>query len=103
MKDDIVIRARQQPWSNAVELLVMTEDQRFIGKPVELEEHSNEAMIIDPTARITKQQAQVLIDDLWAAGLRPTEGAGSAGQLAATERHLEDMRKLVFKPQPPTN
>lgn len=37
--------------------------------------------------------AQVLMDDLWACGIRPTEGAGSAGALAATQRHLEDTKK----------
>jgi hypothetical protein len=42
-------------------------------------------------------EAQGLMDALWDAGLRPTEGSGSAGALAATQRHLEDMRVLVFQ------
>jgi len=41
--------------------------------------------------------AQELMDDLWRCGIRPTDGAGTAGSMAATERHLEDMRKLVFE------
>lgn len=41
-------------------------------------------------------QAQELMDDLWRCGVRPTEGAGTAGSMAATQRHLEDMRELVF-------
>jgi hypothetical protein len=41
--------------------------------------------------------AQDLIDRLWSAGLRPTEGSGSAGALAATERHLKDLQRLVFE------
>jgi hypothetical protein len=45
-------------------------------------------------------QAQELIDKLWQAGYRPTEGKGSAGALVATERHLEDMRRLVFETPP---
>ena len=36
------------------------------------------------------------MDDLWAAGLRPTEGQGSAGALAARQQHLTDMRTLAF-------
>lgn len=41
--------------------------------------------------------AQVLMDDLWNCGIRPTEGAGTAGAMGATQRHLEDMRTLVFR------
>jgi hypothetical protein len=37
------------------------------------------------------------MDQLWQCGLRPSEGTGSAGSLAATQRHLEDMRALVFQ------
>lgn len=42
------------------------------------------------------EQAQKLIDDLWDCGLRPSEGSGSAGALAATQRHLEDLRAIVM-------
>lgn len=49
-----------------------------------------------PSVILSIQGAQTLMDDLWQAGLRPTEGAGSAGSMAATQRHLDDMRRLVF-------
>ena len=52
---------------------------------------------VEPMLRLGIQQAQQLTDELWQCGLRPTEGAGSAGAMAATQRHLEDMRTLVFK------
>lgn len=51
---------------------------------------------VPPFANISKALAQKLMDELWICGLRPSEGTGSAGSLAATERHLEDMRKLAF-------
>ena len=51
---------------------------------------------VDPAVRLRVEEAQQLMDELWRAGVRPTEGAGSAGQMAATEKHLEDMRRLVF-------
>lgn len=41
------------------------------------------------------EQAQQLMDSLWAAGFRPVDGHGSTGQLAATQMHLQDMRALV--------
>lgn len=45
---------------------------------------------------IDKTAAQGLMDSLWECGIRPTEGQGSAGQLAAQALHLKDMRDLAF-------
>jgi len=47
-------------------------------------------------ARIDKEQAQVLMDDLWNCGLRPSEGSGSAGAMMAVQKHLADMKKILF-------
>ena len=49
-----------------------------------------------PALVLQSREGQQLIDALWSCGLRPTEGAGSAGSLAATERHLADMRTIAF-------
>jgi hypothetical protein len=49
-----------------------------------------------PLFSLEPTEAQALMDQLWQCGLRPSEGSGSAGSLAATERHLEDMRKLAL-------
>ena len=55
---------------------------------------------IRPFLSLTDKETQTLMDELWRAGFRPREGpregTGSAGLLAATEKHLQDMRKLVF-------
>ena len=45
---------------------------------------------------LSPEEAQQFMDELWRVGIRPTEGAGSVGQMAATTRHLEDMRALTF-------
>ncbi len=52
-----------------------------------------------PTLQLSSRsnEAQALMDRLWSCGLRPTEGNGSAGALAATERHLADLKALVEK------
>jgi len=55
---------------------------------------------VEPVFSLKDEQAQNLMDELWRVGLRPSEGSGSAGSLAATERHLADMRHLVFKTKP---
>ncbi len=50
-----------------------------------------------PAMILSVQSAQNLMDELWHAGLRPSEGSGSAGSLAATQRHLGDMRAIAAK------
>jgi hypothetical protein len=52
----------------------------------------------EPTFNLRPEEAQALMDSLWDAGLRPSEGSGSAGAMAATQKHLEDMRTLIFNP-----
>lgn len=53
--------------------------------------------VVPPVAfQLSDIQTQELMDNLWSAGFRPTEGSGSAGALAATERHLRDLQRLVF-------
>ncbi len=67
-----------------------------VPKPLEFEELP-ESMDVAPLLQMSITDCQVLIDSLWDAGLRPSEGTGSAGSLAATQGHLNDMRKIVFK------
>lgn len=72
------------------------------AQPLEFRElkAEDEGAEMQPAFAMRGEQAQQFMDELWRAGFRPTEGSGSAGSLAATERHLADMRALVFKQQP---
>lgn len=102
------IRAHAAPWNQAIELLircgkmtgVMSGMEMFNGELNPQSAIRFEELDIgrapEPSLSISMTDAQTLMDDLWQAGLRPTEGTGSAGSLAATERHLQDMRRLVF-------
>jgi hypothetical protein len=67
-----------------------------MAMPLKMKEHK-ELEPIRAFVSISKQEAQVLMDDLWDCGLRPSEGSGSAGALLATQNHLSDMKKIVFK------
>ena len=87
------IRAHASPWNNGVELLVFDDEVVATGFTTEKRARFSQA---DPTMKIKMEQAQTLMDDLWTAGLRPTDGAGSAGSLRATENHLKDMQKIAF-------
>lgn len=110
------LRAQAAPWNRGVELLIGCgcKTARFQGEPesvmhssgwTELQPADGSSLAFieypegakrPPSLELTMQAAQTLMDDLWQAGLRPTEGTGSAGSLAATERHLQDMQRLVF-------
>jgi hypothetical protein len=50
-----------------------------------------------PLLSLMLPDAQALMDELWQAGVRPANGEGSTGQLAATETHLKDMRAIAFE------
>ena len=88
------VRLRRADWYNGAEIAVVSGDSIAVDVTMEKIE---EGMMLGPVLRIDDTAAQVLMDDLWQAGFRPTEGSGSAGSLRATERHLEDMRKIVGK------
>ena len=77
-------------------------EQCYLAQPITMEKMKEEddGLKHFPTFTMEMEVAQGLMDDLWRAGLRPTEGTGSAGSLAATQKHLEDMRTLVFKKTP---
>lgn len=49
-----------------------------------------------PTVIITPESAQELMNQLWELNIRPAQAKGSVGQLDAVNKHLEDMRRLVF-------
>lgn len=96
MSTNLQIRAQSAPWRNGIELYIGDPDGKTKVSNIILE-RTEDAVISTPSFTLTIQQAQVLMDDLWHSGIRPTEGSGSAGALKATQSHLDDMRKIAFK------
>lgn len=94
----VEVMARREDWSNGISIYMR---QCTVGlgmavaAPVTFVKHEPGGQVA-PMLRIGIQQAQQLMDELWQCGLRPTEGTGSAGSLAATERHLADMRVIAL-------
>lgn len=94
------IRAYRDLAYNAVGLYVLkdtAEGQRLRLEATSFQIVKDFARHVEPTLWLRDQEAQVLMDDLWSAGVRPTEGTGSAGALSTVERHLCDMRTIAFK------
>jgi hypothetical protein len=91
------IYANKVIFSNALQFAFIQRGQR--GRPAAAKpmvfEVVEEGAIVEPAITIGIDEAQQFIDELWRCGLRPTEGTGSAGSLAATERHLHDMQAIA--------
>lgn len=87
--------AQQLPWGRGVELALLDRETGYAASPLIMTK-VEEASITPTVCALSTTEAQILMDSLWDCGLRPSAGSGSAGSLAATQRHLEDMRTLVF-------
>ncbi len=92
-------RAQKGNWGADVEIVLADKREKgyaYVTDLIITYDENNHGRVIDPTFKLSYEDAQQLMDDLWQCGLRPSEGTGSAGALAATQEHLDDMRKLVF-------
>lgn len=102
MKGDIKpieFMARRRDWNFGISLYArqVTEGVGFaVAMPLVMESVAVPGSNANPFAVIGIDEAQNLMDELWECGIRPTEGTGSAGSLAATQRHLEDMQKIAM-------
>lgn len=86
----------QRDFANAAYLLfgVSDDGRRALAAAEVLREPGT---YCEPFAVLMETEAQQLIDELWACGLRPTEGSGSAGQSGAQQAHIADLRNITFK------
>jgi len=60
----------------------------------EYDPHVNDLDRLPPSPlRLTHEAAQMLMDRLWNVGIRPTEGAGSAGAMRQAEDHIATLKQ----------
>jgi hypothetical protein len=99
MKTKKLIHLTRETWSRSigVHLGLRYEDNTLaIARAVTLEKHEEGSILPqEPLFSLDDTEAQNLIDELWHLGVRPTEGHGSTGQLAATEKHLDHTTALL--------
>jgi hypothetical protein len=93
---------RQHPWGDyfGITLARQMRDGQWAVMQEAAFKVVNENEQSSPAFSISRDDAQAFMDELWHVGIRPTEGSGSAGSLAATERHLNDMQRIVFRDFP---
>lgn len=92
------VRAKAAPWLNSIEIAAFGKLSNGDTKAAVVQWQTiSEAAELPTLLALSISQAQVLMDDLWNAGIRPTEGAGTAGAMRAAERHIEDLRTIAFR------
>lgn len=88
------------PWGRGgVEALLIAHprfpgDKRYVATNVDFEPHK-EGQYQEPTFKLQHDAPQKLMDELWKAGIRPSNGEGSVGEIGAIKKHLQDMRLIV--------
>lgn len=97
----LMIFATREVWMNSIALRIGLKGQVAgtfaVALPITWQAVPHgEAAPEEPLLRLQRDDAQRLMDELWNVGLRPSEGSGSAGQLAAVQNHLEDMRTIAM-------
>lgn len=87
------------PTWGAYELYLRSIDGvRTIARPAQIVfEDTEPGVYHEPFMRLSPEVAQRLIDQLWAAGLRPNSGEGGLAHVEAMKAHLSDMRAIVTK------
>ncbi len=97
MEDNLELRFHDSPWNDCYEIAFFdrSRNKRYVSEPLVMVEHKD-AILITPTARLSRAAMQGLFNELWKAGFRPKDGSGNSSTIDALRYHLEDMRKLVF-------
>lgn len=98
LNHDDQIRAKAEPWMGGVAIAAFGRLNNGDTKAATIKwETIAPNAEMRPLLMINHTHAQVLMDDLWNAGIRPTDGAGTAGAMRAAERHIADLRQIAFK------
>ena len=93
----------RSPMHGAYELYVMFES---LHGELSAAKHPLEFEVVDeadygkqqmPLLRMSEESTSMLMDELWSAGVRPSNGAGSHATHSAMQAHLDDLQKIVFR------
>ena len=98
MLSNLLIRAEREQFSDSISIRIASphnDGSRYVAQPVSFAS-VDIGSFVAPCMSLSTTDAQKLMDELWQVGLRPSEGTGSAGSLAATQKHLADMRTIAF-------
>lgn len=92
---------RQANYGRGVELRIcqVNHNNAVVAEalPLAFDKVEKGAIWREPVTTLENDAVQNLMDELWQLGYRPERGNITTGQVAATEKHLNDMRAMVGK------
>ncbi len=96
MSDQWKVRARYAPWMDGEEVVIFKGENivRFTLEPFD-----RHGIVTEPTVRSMEEGDSFLravLNAAWELGLRPDGFNDTRESMAATNKHLEDMRTLAF-------
>jgi len=100
MRKPLEFYSRYEPAEMAFNIYIRTGDRIVEPVTFSMFEPKTHAFV-EPSMKMQREEAQALFQSLWDAGLRPNDGEGTTGHVAALKYHLEDMRRLVFEDNTP--
>lgn len=92
-------RAARQPWADTIDIALFCSypsGQNVLGQPLVFSEVEQGARI-EPTISLYWDEAQRLMDELWATGLRPSAAKAGDGHLAAVESEKDAWKSMAGK------
>lgn len=96
LKFNVSSELMRGPDTIAIHLYLEGEQGLSVAQPMQFAPLDDVGVQPAPVIRATRAELQALANALWDVGVRPYQAEGSAGQLAATNRHLADMRTIAF-------
>jgi hypothetical protein len=97
---DLVIRAEYQIYRDRFALHAWQDKPNGLrGVLVDciMENRTSDTACPEPSLFLDRGGAQQLMDDLWRAGIRPSDRKELPGETQALREHVSDLRKITFK------
>lgn len=95
------IHAHAAPWWDGVEIAItarveLSDSRAYVHDLCFREIDPPTGQVTEPALVLTMENAQQLMNDLWASGIRPSESLSPGGALQAMREHMKDLQRLVF-------
>ena len=93
----VLIERRPATDAYAVHLAKHVGQETFVVREIVTDKVEDDILFqpLEPPLLVGHQMCQQFLDELWRAGFRPSRGRHTAGELKATQAHLQDMQGMT--------